>query len=117
MIDALAVTVMLALGVAALWALVEVLRNRPVNLPLLIGCGVLELLLLVQVVAGVIRLAGSETEVPAVTFLAYQLGSLLVLPAGVLWGLAERTRYGPAVLVVACLALGVMVLRLQQLWP
>lgn len=116
MIPALAVTVMVALAAGALWSAVEVARNRPMNVPLLIGTGVLELLLVAQLVVGIAQLAGTERDVPAGEFLAYQVGALLLLPAGVAWGLAERTRYGPAVLVVACLSLVVMVVRMQAIW-
>jgi hypothetical protein len=49
-------------------------------------------------------------------FIAYLVVSLLVLPLGLFWALAEKSRWGTAVLLVAALAVPVVVVRLQQLW-
>jgi hypothetical protein len=51
-----------------------------------------------------------------VVFVGYLIGILLILPAGVLWSIAEPTRSGTAVLIIACLTVAFLVLRLQQLW-
>jgi hypothetical protein len=67
-------------------------------------------------VAGVVNLTGTDRDVDGLSFGGYLLGSLFVLPIGGFWALAERSRWGPGVLVVACLAVPVMVLRMQQIW-
>jgi hypothetical protein len=41
---------------------------------------------------------------------------LLVLPIGFVWSAGERTRSGTGVLLVAVIAVGVLFLRLHQLW-
>jgi hypothetical protein len=40
----------------------------------------------------------------------------VIVPVAALWALAERSRWGPGVLVIGCLAVPVMILRLGQVW-
>jgi hypothetical protein len=104
-----------ALALAAV-ALVHVALDRsPGTLPLG-ALGVLEVALVAQLVVGVVLLATDDQSTSAVVFVGYLVGILLILPAGVLWSLAERSRSGTAVLVLACLTVAFLVLRLGQLW-
>jgi hypothetical protein len=89
-----AVTVAVAATLVALWSFVQSARNRLPDNPLLIGIAVVEVLLVVQLV----------------------IGSLVVLPVGAAWALAERSRSSTAVLGIACIAIPVMVLRLNEVW-
>jgi hypothetical protein len=76
----------------------------------------LEAGLLVQCVVGIVQLVTGDHDVPAFTFVGYLVGALLILPVGTLWALAEPTRSGTAVLVVATLVVPVLILRLEQVW-
>jgi hypothetical protein len=83
---------------------------------LLGGLAVIEALLVVQLVISVVLLISGERPGSLVTFLAYLIGSLLVLPIGTVWALAERTRSSTAVLGVACLTVPVLILRMSEVW-
>lgn len=110
-----------ALG-AALWAVVLMIAGRPVlidkwyGLGALIVVGLLELGLLVQAVGGIVAMFVTDRELDGFSFVGYLVGPVLVVPLAVLWALAERTRWGPGVLVIGCLAVPVMILRLRQVW-
>ncbi|MGA6164603.1 hypothetical protein [Amycolatopsis magusensis] len=41
---------------------------------------------------------------------------MLIVPLATAWSMAERSRWGPGVLVAGCLAIPVMAVRLQQIW-
>jgi len=108
--------------VAAGWATVKIVRDKPLLLAhrsdrvlfrFLVG---IELLVIVQAVVGFVSLAVTDHQVHAVTFGAYLIGLTLLLPLGVWWSLGDRSRGGTAVLVVVTLTLAVMVLRLTQIW-
>lgn len=117
MIDGLATAVIVAaLVVAALTAVSSVRRRRPGRF--VVGAiAAAELLVVAQLVVSVVLLVRGERPVqPVEEFLGYQLTALLVLPAGFTWSLADRSRYGPAVISVAALTVAVLVVRLQQLW-
>jgi hypothetical protein len=107
---------------AAVWAAVLVVVGKPVELREWHGLwlyGVVLLLeagLLVQLVAGIVRLASADRQVDKLAYLGYLITPLLVLPLAAFWALAERSRWGPAVMVVGCLTVPVLILRLGQVW-
>lgn len=109
------VIVVAALMVAA-YSLLTTVRNRPMDRLHLAGLAVVEALLVVQAVLGLIKVAGGEGPDGSATFVGYLLGILLIPPAGAFWGLLERSRWGPAVLVVAGLSVAVMIARMNQIW-
>lgn len=100
----------------ALAAVGHMVANRRPTTWLVIGLGLLELALIVQLVIGVVQLVSGDQDVSALTFVGYLVGILVVLPLGTLWALGEPTRSGTAVLVVATLVVPVLVVRLQQIW-
>lgn len=122
MISALSTTlIFVALG-AALWALVLMIAGTPVRPDRWYGVGLLgvtvllELGLLGQAIVGLVQLFTTERDVAEFAFVGYLIGPLLVVPLAALWSLAERTRWGPGVLVIGSLAIPVMILRLRQVW-
>ncbi|WP_197321961.1 hypothetical protein [Saccharomonospora sp. NB11] len=116
MISGFAVAVALCALVVAGWSFVLVAVNRPPTRSLLFGLGAVEALLVVQVVISVALLISGERPGNLLTFLAYLVGVLLVLPLGTVWALAERTRSSTAVLGVACITVPVLVMRMYQVW-
>lgn len=100
----------------ALWALVLVVRDKGVDLVLLIGAGLVELAVLVQLVVAIVSLLGSDRDIARGTFVGYLVGAVLVPPIGVAWAVGEKNRYGSAVLLVVFLVIPVMVLRLHDIW-
>lgn len=100
----------------ALWSLVLVARNRPLDNALFYGISVVELVTLVVVAIAVIGLIGGERPSGMATFVSYLVLLPLVLPIATLWALIERSRWGSAVIAVAALLLPVLGLRLEQVW-
>jgi hypothetical protein len=103
----------LLLALVTLWFVV---RDRRPDDPLALGLVVVETALLVQLVAGLVLLAREDGDVSAVTFVGYLVGVLVVLPAGLLWSLGEKTRSGTAVLLLALLVVAFLQVRLGQIW-
>lgn len=116
MVDWLVTTINLASLLLAGWCLVSTFRDRPMVVPHLIAMGVLELLLIGQAVVATVAMVGGETPEELAVFVGYLATVVLVPPACVVWGLMERSRWGPAVIAFACLILPVMMVRLQQIW-
>ncbi|HQY34266.1 hypothetical protein [Actinotalea sp.] len=112
----LALAVVLATAVVAVWATVRAARDRPVVLRQLLAAGVVEGLLLVQVVEAAARsLRGSGPADPA-TFWGYLMTALLVLPGAAAWAFAERTRWSSVVLAVAALTVAFLEYRMLVVW-
>ncbi|MFV0253988.1 MAG: hypothetical protein ACK5H2_11740 [Beutenbergiaceae bacterium] len=108
----------LYLGGAALllgaWAGIWALLDRPVVFKQLIVGGVIEALMLAEIVIAIIDNAGAGDRL---VFWGYLITALLVLPLAAAWALAERTKWSSVTLLVACVALAVIQVRIASLWP
>jgi hypothetical protein len=104
-----------ALGLAV-GALIWSALDRPVRLGHLGVAAVVELLLVVQGAIAIAKIIGGNRPASVVTFVAYAVGALVVLPLGVLWAIEERTRWSSAVLAVAAFTVAVIVLRMHVVW-
>jgi hypothetical protein len=104
--------------VLAGYAGVTTARNRRMEVGLLVALGVLEVLLLVLVGLIVAKLAdGARPAGGLATLIGYLIAMPIVPVTAGFWGLLERSRWGPAVIVAAGLVAAVLVVRLHQIWP
>lgn len=111
--EALSVLVAVAAGVVAVAAAISAAtgQDRPKAIDL--SLRVLEGGLVVRALAGVGRMLGGQQEVHSATHLGYLIASVAIVPVatGALEG--DRSRWSTAVVAVACLAVVVIVIRLQ----
>ena len=105
--------VALSLVLAAVAFLFAALDRLPPRWHLL-GLLALQLLVLAQAVAALLRLG--DWEGPVGELLGYLAVAFLLVPGGMVLTVEERTRWGTAVLGAACLVLAVVVLRLDAVW-
>jgi hypothetical protein len=109
--------VLVALSLAAMvYALVLAALDRRINWSLLGVLAVVEVALVGQLVVGIVQLVGTGRDVSGPFFVGYLIGSLIILPIGALWALAEQSRWGAGALAIACLVMPVLELRLHDLW-
>lgn len=110
--------VLVAVAVAAgvLCLVLGLLGRRPSDLT--VGAmGVLELLLVVQVVMAIVApFAGNPPTGSLLEYWVYLVSAALLPIAGVAWALLERSRWSTVILGVAALAVAVMVWRMQVIW-
>ena len=111
---AVAATV-LALALAVL-GLASTLARRRIGVLHVAGTVLLEVVLVVQAVVALARLAGGTRPPETAAFLGYLVGVVLVPVAGLLWARTERSRWAGTVVAIAALVVAVMVWRLVQLW-
>lgn len=76
----------------------------------------LELVLLVLAGAGIVALIGGEAADPG-SLIAYLITVVVLAPVALLWGIAEKSRWGSGVLCVGLATVAVLVARIDQLWP
>jgi hypothetical protein len=116
------VTDLVAYGVALAAVLVgahagwHTLRRLPFSNPLFYSVAVLELLLIAMLVGGSIALGSTNRDVDGVLFVSYLVTIAVIPPAAVLWGIAEKSRWGTGVVVVAMLTVAVLCIRLLGIW-
>jgi hypothetical protein len=76
-----------------------------------------ELLLIGQLVTAIVAPAtGNEPRGDPLEFYTYLVSALLLPLAGGFWALVERSRWSTVVLGVVCLAIAVMVYRMNVIW-
>jgi len=114
-IDPLQTVLIVAALTLTVATLVHVVLDRAVDTLLVGGAAVVEVGLLVQAAVGVVQAFGGR-DIDTISFVGYLLATLLVLPAGVLWSLGERSRGGTAALAVAAFTTAFLELRLMQIW-
>jgi hypothetical protein len=100
----------------ALLAIGYVVRDRAPDRLLLGAVGVLGLGCLVQLVVGIVLLAGTDEDVRGLVFVLYLLGVAVVPPVAAWWARGEPSRAGTGVVVVAGLLVPFLLLRLDTLW-
>lgn len=98
------------------WAGWRAVVDRPVILRQLIAAGVVEALLVVEVVVAAVSSATGDGPADAATFWGYLVTTLVILPVAAVWAFAERTRWSSVVLVVAALTVAFLQYRLVQVW-
>lgn len=122
MLPVLSYVVLALSGAGFVWSLVLIAISHPLDVTTLADRGILgiaaalEGALLVQLVAGIVLFIGTDRPVTGITFVGYLIGSLLILPIGVVWSMVERSRWGPGVLGVAFLTIPILILRLNTIW-
>ncbi|AXT84980.1 hypothetical protein C6I20_07125 [Aeromicrobium sp. A1-2] len=91
-------------------------RDRPFSDPLFYAVGGLEILLVALLVGGSIALGTTSRDVDGVLFVSYLVTIVVIPPAAVLWGIAEKSRWGTGVVVVAMVTTAVLIIRLLGIW-
>lgn len=111
-----------AYGIAAVALVVaafagwHTLRQQPFGNPLFYAVAVLELVLIGLLIGGSIVLGSTSREVDGVLFVSYLVTLVVIPPAAVLWGIAEKSRWGTGVVVIAMLTVAVLCVRLLGIW-
>jgi hypothetical protein len=78
---------------------------------------VVELLLVAQLVIAIIApFAGNHPTGSIVEFYIYLIAAMIIPLLGGFWALVERDRWSTVILGVACLAIAVMVVRMNIIW-
>ncbi|SMQ68012.1 hypothetical protein [Agreia sp. VKM Ac-1783] len=76
-----------------------------------------EVLLVAQLISAIVSpFVGNTPSGDPLEFYTYLISALLLPAAGVFWALVERTRWSTVILGVVCLAIAVMVYRMNVIW-
>ena len=116
MTDLVAYVVGGAAMLVALFAGWHTVRDQPFSNPLFYAVGALEILLVGLLIGGSIALGSTSRDVDGVLFVSYLVTIVVIPPASVLWGIAEKSRWGTGVVVVAMVTTAVLTIRLLGIW-
>lgn len=108
--------ILAACGIAVGLLVLDLVRDRAAQDSHYLTLAVVELLLLVQLVWGCIALAGTARDVEGATFVSYLVTVALAPVAGAFFSLAERSRVGTTILLLAVATVAGLELRLWDIW-
>ncbi|WP_408899558.1 hypothetical protein ACJ5H2_10775 [Nocardioides sp. R1-1] len=103
-------------GALAVVLVVDLVRDRAAQDPHFVGLGVLEALMLVQLVVGAVALARTDREVEGAVFVSYLVTNLLVPVVAAFFALAERSRVGTTILLLGVATVAGLEIRLWDVW-
>lgn len=107
----IAISLVVGFGIIGL----AVADRRPLSL-LAYGLVTVETAALVQVLVAIVQVVRGERPDEPATFVGYALTSLLVPPAGAIWALSDKSKWGTGAAGVAALVLSVLTVRMLQVW-
>ncbi|MEF2978169.1 hypothetical protein [Subtercola sp. YIM 133946] len=103
--------------VAGVFCLVSGFAGRKPNDFSLGATALVEVLLVAQLIVAIVSpAAGNPPQGDVLTFWVYMVSALLLPVAAVFWALIDRSKWSTVVLGVACLAIAVMVFRMNEIW-
>ncbi|WP_435768644.1 hypothetical protein [Nocardioides sp. SYSU DS0651] len=103
-------------AVAAVLLVVDLVRDRAAQDSHYLALAVLEVALLGQLVWALVALAGTSRDLDGPTFVAYLVTTVVAPVAGAFFSLAERSRVGTTILLLAVATVAGLQARLWQLW-
>ena len=114
MVGLLTLGITVASALLALYVVVLVIRNRPVDNPTVWGSLVIELAAIVLLVRGLVGVFSGAVAEP-ITLALYLLLVPFVLPGALLWSAGEKSRSATAVVLAALVVMMVLMLRVDAL--
>jgi hypothetical protein len=117
MIEWFTVVEVVAATVAGILCLVLGFAGKPPGDPTVGSALLVELLLIAQLVIAIVApLTGNHPTGSLVEFYIYLVAALLIPLLAGFWALVERDRWSTVILGVACLAIAIMVVRMDIIW-
>lgn len=105
----------LALGVGA-FAAWHTVRRLELGNPLFYAVTLVEIALIALLIGSCIALGQTSRDVDGVLFVSYLVTLVVIPPAAVVWGIAEKSRWGTGVVVIAMITVAALSLRLLGIW-
>ena len=116
MIDATANSIFWLSLAVALWAIWKTIRNTRISNAMFYAVSAVEVGTVVLLVAGIAGLASTTRDIDGTVLVSYLLTLVLIPPVALIWAVAEKSRWGTGVIVIGMWTVGIMALRVLQVW-
>jgi F0F1-type ATP synthase assembly protein I len=116
MFDSVAFAVTMLSGAVAVWAAWKTIRHTRISDAMFYAIAAVEVGTLLLLVIGVAALASTDRQVPGALLVSYLITLVLVPPAMLIWGVAEKSRWGTGVILIGMWTVSVMSIRVVQVW-
>jgi hypothetical protein len=115
-INQVATAVALLSAVVAVWAVWKTIRHSHITDAVFYAVSAVEVGTVVLLIAGIIGLTSTDRHVDGALLLSYLITLILVPPVALVWGVAEKSRWGTGVVLIGMWTVSVMAIRVMQVW-
>ncbi len=116
MIETVALTVTWLSAVVALMAAWKTLRHTRFSDAMFYAIAAVEIGAIVLLIVGIIGLNRTTRDIEGALLISYLVTLVLVPPVAMLWGVAEKSRWGTGVVLIGMWTVSVMSIRVMQVW-
>lgn len=116
MIDAVGYSVFWLSLAVALWAIWKTIRHTRISDSMFYAIAAVEVGTVALFVAGIAGLASTTRDVEGTVLVSYLLTLVLIPPIALVWGVAEKSRWGTGVILIGMWTVGIMAIRVLQVW-
>jgi hypothetical protein len=116
MIDYTAYTICGLATATALWAAWKTIRHTRVSDAMFYTISAVEVGTLVLLVVGIAGLVSTTRNVEGTVLVSYLVTLVLIPPVALVWGVAEKSRWGTGVILIGMWTVGIMAIRVLQVW-
>ena len=116
MIEQVSFTVFLLSTAVVLWAAWKTIRHTRINDAMFYAVSAVEVGTIVLLVTGVAAMARTNRHVEGALLVSSLVTLVLVPPVALVWGVAEKSRWGTGVVVIGMWTVAVMAIRVVQVW-
>jgi len=100
----------------AIWAAWKTIRHTRVSDAMFYAISAVEIGTIVLLIAGIAGLASTTRTVEGTLLVSYLVTLVLIPPVALIWGVAEKSRWGTGVILVGMWTVAIMAIRVLQVW-
>jgi hypothetical protein len=116
MIDAVAYSVGWLSATVALWAAWKTVRHTRISDAMFYAIAAVEVGTLLLLVVSVAGMVSTSRDVEGTLLVSYLVTLVLIPPIALVWGVAEKSRWGTGVILVGMWTVAIMAIRVLQVW-
>lgn len=116
MIDSTAYAIFGLATATAVWAAWKTIRHTRVSDAMFYAIAAVEVGTLVLMVVGIAGMATTSRDVEGTLLVSYLITLVLIPPVALVWGVAEKSRWGTGVILVGMWTVAIMAIRVLQVW-
>jgi hypothetical protein len=116
MINQVATAVALLATVVSVWSAWKTIRHSRITDAVFYAVSAVEVGTIALLVNGIVGLSTTGRHVDGALLLSYLITLVLVPPVALVWGVAEKSRWGTGVVLIGMWTVAVMAIRVMQVW-